>query len=197
MKNTSENRIENGIEIPAEYTSLEFVRPISWEEIFDQWRKGEAGQESWKRHWEERGFDSWDEWRTAYAEPLQPASLHWSLYEIKNPLKEFPLIFGVPTDAWIRKVYNGETTKQLRKITDSPFFQENEKVSSIKKSFPQETMLTGLVHENKIILIEGMHRACALAGWDKNIPLDSEITIALALWDKEISRIGGNYKNKS
>jgi hypothetical protein len=188
--------MENKLEIPAEYSSLKFIRPIAWQEIFEQWRKGEAGQESWKKHWEDRGFSSWNEWRQAYAAPLQPESLQWYLYRINNPLKEFPLIFGVPADAWIRKAYDGETTKKLSEITNAPVFKENNKIIAIKKDFPKETMFTGLICENKIVLVEGMHRACAIASWNQNIPFDSQVSIALALWNKEIPAIGGNYKNK-
>lgn len=187
--------MENNLKIPEQYTSLEFIHPISWSEIFGKWREGEAGQESWQKLWKERGFSSWDEWRAAYAAPLEPENLQWSLYKINNPLKEFPLIFGVPTDAWIRKAYNGETTKRLDEIVDVPVFKENDKVLAIKKDFPKETMFTGLVCDDKIVLVEGMHRACVITSWDQQIPLNSEITIALALWEKEIPRIGGDYKN--
>jgi hypothetical protein len=188
--------IEKNLVIPKDYSSFEFVRPISWEEIFNCWRRGEAGQESWKRHWEERGFDSWDEWRTTYASPLQPASLQWHLYKITDPLKDFPSIFGVPANAWIKKAYNGEATKQLKTILDNPIIKENDKIQAIKKDFPKETMLTGIIYDEKIVLIEGMHRACAMASWDPKIPFNSDVTIALALWEKEIPAIGGNYKNK-
>jgi hypothetical protein len=170
---------------------------MKWVEVFDSWRKGEAWQESWKKHWEERGFDSYDEWRTAYAAPLTPEKLKWSLYEIVDPLANFPFIYGVPSDAWVKKAYGGETTKQLKEILDLPIVKDNPKVLDIKKDFPKVTMMTGLIYADKIILVEGMHRACALAGWEKVKPLKSKITIALAKWnEKEIPIIGGNYKNK-
>lgn len=58
-------------------------------------------------------------------------------------------------------------------------------------------MLTGLVYDEKIILVEGMHRVLALASWDSKTPLDSEVIIALALWDKEtIPTIGSESKEK-
>lgn len=186
--------MENELKIPNQYASLEFVRSISWPEIFDQWKASEAHQESWKKHWEERGFSSWDEWRTAYVAPIEPETLSWSLYKINNPLQELPLIFGVPADTWIKKAYAGETTKKLKDILDTPLVKENDKISAVKNNFPKETMLTGLIFGDKIMLVEGMHRACALASWDTKVPLNSEITIALALWKKEIPRVGGNYK---
>lgn len=58
-------------------------------------------------------------------------------------------------------------------------------------------MFTGIVHDERIVLVEGMHRACALAGWDKPTPPESEIAIALAQWkEKEIPIIGSGWKNK-
>ncbi|MFH0969267.1 MAG: hypothetical protein V1804_02055 [Patescibacteria group bacterium] len=173
------------LKIPKQYASFEFIKPIKWNEVFDVWRKGEAWQESWKKHWREQGFDSWDEWREAYAVPLSPETLEWNLYEIRYPLKDFPLIYGVPSVSWIKKAYSGEKTKQLKEILDLPIIKDNLKILSIKKDFPKETMFTGIIYKDKIILVEGMHRASALAGWDKNNLLNSKIIIALANWDQK------------
>lgn len=182
--------------IPEQYISLIYIKPFAWQEIFDIWRELEAWQESWKRHWTERGFDSWDEWREAYAAPLHPETLTWELYQITDPAKDLPFFYGTPTKSWIEKAYNGETTKQLSSIVHLPIVAENDKILDIKKDFPKETMLTGLVHNGKIILIEGMHRACAIATWDAKTPFIGKITIALAEWNDSIPAIGGNYKTK-
>lgn len=184
------------LSIPQRYT-LEFIKAIEWPEIFNQWREREAEQVSWKKHWEKRGFDSWDEWREAYAAPLEPQNIRWSLYKISNPINDLPLFYGTPTRGWIDKAYGGKKTMLLKDLVQLPIITENEKVLSIKKDFPKVTMLTGLIYENNIILVEGQHRAGALAGWDPQTPLDSEVTIALAEWNKgELPILGGNYKNK-
>lgn len=187
----------NMLDIPKQYSSLKFVKSISWTDIFDTWREGEAQQESWKKHWEERGFASWDEWRKNYAAPLQPEKLQWFLYHIENPIVDLPFFCGVPSRSWIEKAYQGETTKQLNGLINLPIFRDNPKVADIKKNFPEKTMLTGLVCDEKIILVEGMHRASALASWASGKPLNGEVTIALALWDKEdIPVIGSGSKEK-
>jgi hypothetical protein len=173
------------LKIPSQYSSLEFIGPLKWAEIFATWREGEAHQESWKKHWEERGFSSWEEWRQNYAQPLNPEKLDWFLYTIKNPLYEFPLFYGVPSKGWIKKAYGGETTKQLQEIINLPVIKDNLKVLDIQKDFPQKTLFTGIIQDDKIILIEGMHRACALASWDNSLPPKSAIQIALAHWDKK------------
>ncbi len=174
-----------------------FLNPITWSEIFDTWREREARQASWKEHWESRGFESWDEWRRAYIGPYRPETRDWSLYRVPDPTRVFPDIFSVPTDAWIRKAYGGETTKQFRDIVDMPVFKENAKIDAIRKDFPDDTMLIGLWFRGDIVLLEGMHRAAALATRDPNIPFTGEVTIALAKWtEPELLRIGGDYKDK-
>jgi hypothetical protein len=184
------------LKIPKQYKSLEFIRTISWPDIFAIWKQGEVNQESWKKHWEERGFKSWDEWREAYAAPLDPKNLSWSLYKINNPIEDLPNFYGTPTRGWVDKAYSGKTTMLLKNLVTLPIITENDKVADMKKSFPKATMLTGLIHDGNIILIEGQHRACALASWNPNIPLNSEVTLALAEWTKDIPVLGGNYKNK-
>ena len=182
------------LNISKTYTSLELVGPISWPEIFAVWKAGEAHQPSWQKHWQERGFDSWEEWRQAYAAPLHPETLSWFLYKIKDPIKDLPLFYGVPTKAWIEKAYDGKQTKMFSEIINLPILKDNAKVLDIKQSFPQKTMLTGLIYGNDIILVEGMHRAAALADWDPQKSLDSEVTIALAEWNNKLPAIGGDYK---
>lgn len=182
------------LKIPQQYSSLEYIEPIKWENIFAKWREGEAWQECWKKHWKERGFKSWDEWRKAYAAPLKPETLEWFLYRIKDPLKDLPLFYGAPSHSWVEKAYGGKVTKQLKDITDLPIISENSKVLDIKKDFPEKTMLTGIIHEDKIVLVEGMHRASALASWNPKVSLKSDVTLALAKWENEIPKIGGNIK---
>ncbi len=93
------------IPISEQYTSLVYVKPLSWREVFDIWRDLEAWQETWKEHWTERGFNSWDEWREMYATPLHPETLSWELHHISDPLKDFPLFYGTPTKGWIDKAF--------------------------------------------------------------------------------------------
>jgi hypothetical protein len=181
--------------ISGQYDSLELIGTISWPEIFSKWKEMEAWQESWKAHWEERGFSSWDEWRAAYAAPLHPDTLEWFLYLIKEPPKVFPFCCGVPSRSWVDKAYGGETTKELKDILDIPVISGNPKILDIMKNFPDETMLTGIIYQNKIVIIEGMHRACAMASWNSQIRFKSTVHLALAKWEEqEIPVIGGNYK---
>ena len=190
-------KIRSMLKIPKQYEALKLISSIFWSSIFDDWRRMEASQPSWKEHWEKRGFSSWDEWRNDYIGPFRPASLTWFLYKIKDPVNVLPLFYGVPSKTWIRMAYEGETTKQLKEILEAPVVCENPKIFGIGKNFPRKTMLTGVLHEDRIVLVEGMHRACVLAGWGKNKPFEGEVLIALALWnEKDLPVIGGNQKNK-
>lgn len=182
--------------IPKQYLSITFVQDISWQEVFDTWRDLEARQESWQRHWEERGFDSWDEWRKTYLEPYHPELLSWTLYEITSPLQDVPHFYGTPTKGWIEKAYKGETTMQLKDLVTHPIITNNEKIIDIRKDFPAKTMLTGIIFENKIVLLEGMHRANAITTWDPKNTFTGTIMIALAEWNQPLVKIGGNYKSK-
>lgn len=182
------------ITIPEQHTSLVRIKPLSWKEVFDMWRSLESWQESWKQHWTERGFDSWDEWRQAYVAPFHPETLSWELFQISDPIKDLPLFYGTPTKSWIEKAYDGEITKRLQDITHLPIIKDNKKILDIKRDFPKKTMLTGIIHGDDIVLIEGMHRSAALATWNHQIPFSGDVTIALAEWNVPIPAIGGNYK---
>lgn len=185
------------LKTPKQYSSLKLVRPISWDEIFEIWKKGESQQESWKKHWESRGFESWDEWREMYISPLTPKDLKWFLFEIENPTNDVPNFYGVPSRSWIEKAYQGEKTKRLGDILKLPIIADNDKIISIKQNFPQETCITGIISEDNIIIYEGMHRSSAIASWDSSKQFPFKVFIALALWDKEeLPTVGGNYKKK-
>lgn len=56
----------------------------------------EAYQKDWEKHWVERGFNSWDEWRENYIAPIKPEKKKWKIYRIKN-LKEIKDFYGVPS----------------------------------------------------------------------------------------------------
>ncbi|HBI16669.1 MAG TPA: hypothetical protein DDY52_00715 [Candidatus Moranbacteria bacterium] len=176
------------LEIPEQYASLEFEREIEWRDIFAAWRVSEAYQKDWKNHWIERGFESWDDWRENYIAPLEPEKHLWKIYRINNPLQDVNLMYGVPSRGWQEKCYAGETTKTIKEILNHPVVMENEKVKLIMNNFPFQTMLTGVIHENKIVLVEGMHRALALAQIDNKGKGD--VVIALTDYEGELPSIG-------
>lgn len=184
------------LNIPEKYNGLKFISPISWERIFDEWRKSEENQKSWQEHWEERGYASWTEWRKAYAAPLQPETKEWFLYEIENPIEITSEFCGVPSRGWIKKAYSGENTKKLKDIANLPIVSESDKIKEIMNNFPKSTLLTAILHKGEIILVEGMHRANALANWNLSERPQSKVLLALAEWNREDVPIFGKGENK-
>jgi len=153
-------------------------------------REGESHQDTWRKHWEERGFSSWGEWRSDYIQPIQPEDRQWYLYKIQKPYACVREFYGVPSRGWIQKCYNGQITKKIGDILPHPTIRDNNKIQSIIKNYPKKVMFVGIVHEGKIVLVEGMHRGCALTRMDEKSLDNHMVTIALAEFEGEIPRLG-------
>lgn len=175
------------LKIPQQYKSFEYEGDVEWRDIFSIWKSYEAYQKDWQKHWLERGFESWDDWRNNYIAPLEPEKHHWKIYRIKNANQDVPLIYAVPSRGWQEKCYAGQKTKMIKDILTHPTVAENEKVKSMIENFPYQTMLTGIINKERVVLIEGMHRALALAQM-KNIKGD--VLIALTQFEGELPSIG-------
>lgn len=175
------------MKIPEQYKSFKYEGDIEWKDIFSVWRAYEAYQEDWQRHWLDRGFESWDDWRKNYIAPLEPEKNLWKIYRITEPIRDINLIYGVPSRGWQEKCYEGEETKMIGDILMHPVVLGNEKVKSIIGNFPFQTMLTGIIYKDKIILIEGMHRALALAQLREH---EGDVVMALAEFEGGLPSIG-------
>lgn len=176
------------MDIPAQYTSLQYVHDICWRDVFAVWRSYEAYQKDWEEHWSERGFDSWDAWRTNYIAPLELAMRQWSIYRIENHVHDISLMYGVPSHGWQKMCYGRERTKKIADILFHKAVVKNVKIQYVFHQLPYQTMFVGIVHEDRIVLVDGMHRACALAQSTKKFTGD--IVIALTKYDGELSLIG-------
>ena len=63
--------------------------------------------------------------------------------------------------------------------------QDHKGINSIANNFPKETIIIGLEVKGEIVIIEGMHRCCAIAMMSKNQKeIESNIFIALAEYPK-------------
>jgi hypothetical protein len=180
------------LEIPKQYESLEYVHNIDWQDVFAVWRAYEAYQKNWRKHWEERGFESWDEWRQNYIAPIKPEEKKWSVWRVNRPIEDFPKIYGVPSKGWQQDVYpEGVQTMPLREIVEllKTDFGKNEKVEAIKNNFPYQTMLTGIVNKGRIVLVEGMHRSLALVTMSEN-KIKGDVVLALAEHNEILPTVG-------
>lgn len=157
------------------------IKPLSWEEVFSAWRDGEATLPHWIEHYKKRGFNSWEEWRRNAIMDLRPETLAWKLYTIDTPQETIPQLHGGPFRTWIKNYYNGNLAPTFAEIVSNPAFDKNKVIDEIIQNFPVTSTLIGLQTDVGIVIIEGMHRCCAVAEAQKQeIVLNTSITIALA-----------------
>jgi len=167
--------------LELEQQQFELVRSIPWQEVFSSWRDDEAQQQRWIDHYQNRGFDSWDEWRGRHIALLKLAEREWFLYRIMNPLKSVPQFFGGPFKAWKKEHYGEKDTLAFAELARLPKIESNDVINEMVTNFPSPTMLIGLYKEDRIVIGEGMHRCCALAlAARRGQLLEADITIALS-----------------
>jgi len=171
---------------------LTFIQPLVWNDVLALWRTGEEELEHWITLWKEKGFSSWEEWRQQYIGQLALNEIeNWHLYTINDPLQSIPSFRGGPYSSWRERHYQDGKFATFREIVQHPFIKEHEKINAISKDFPEETRFIGLLTEQGILIIEGMHRCCALTlALERGEKIKTNATIALAeasakeLWDK-------------
>lgn len=171
--------------------SLIFVKSITWEETFSTWAKDEASLPHWVEHYKERGFNSWEEWRKSSVKNLNPEQLNWNLYEIKNPLETISDFYGGPFRAWKKKYYGNNEMLQFKELAQNSELQNDMHINEIIQNFPKESTLIGLKKGEEVIVIEGMHRCCALAvAQEKGLNMDIKLFIILAEFSEDIPILG-------
>ena len=179
-------------------TELKVLFPLTWPQVFNFWRLAEAGQEKWEKHWTERGFKSWDDWRMSYAEPFKCQELEWYLYQVNKPLEFFPKIFGGPFRSWVENHYNGQQKRSFEWLSKKPEFKEHQGLQDLTKNFPDGTVITGIIVKGEIFIVEGMHRCLAISLMNRQTGLEfsSEVQICLAEYTGEgdLPLVGKNQK---
>lgn len=167
------------------------VKPLSWADVFSLWRDGESHLPRWIEHYRESGFGSWDDWRSNTLKDLHQQGLDWRLCELMDPVLHVPDFIGGPFRPWIARYYEGAESRTFREIVTSPALRANPIVHEMMANFPRETYLVGLLTRAGIVVIEGMHRCCALAlAAETNTTIDSKVSIALAPYSSEIPEMG-------
>lgn len=164
---------------------LEYIKPLSWEESFGFWRENEAKRPNWIKSYKNRGFSSWDDWRKTYTKQLGCEKLQWHLYKLIDPVGHIPFFYGGPYRTWVERFYGGKKICKFSEIIKFSEIQKHEGVNSIANNFPKETVIISLVVKREIVIIEGMHRCCAIALMNKNKKeIKSNIFVALAEYSK-------------
>jgi hypothetical protein len=174
-----------------------------WDTLFAEWEQLEKESGEYTALWQERGFASWREWREAYIKPLGVGGEIWNIGVLPNPTKAILDFYGAPTYTWQQKVYGGAQILPFSDIIQTSFVQSREKIKQIQENFPAETLLIAIEYEDKKILIEGMHRACALASWPDNVPFTGTVRLAIAnlsgrnRYPDGLPNIGNNYADRN
>ncbi len=168
---------------------MEYLRDITWEEVFEGWQECEGNNPGWiKCATEIKGWPDWESWRKFTAEYFGAQNRKWKLYKITDPMKEIPVMLLGPYSGWQSRFdeKNVHTFDELVEIPkEFEHFSNHDGVKSIMNGLPFTTQYIGLQREDsgKIVCIEGHHRATALAilkKMGKQIDFSGvEITIAL------------------
>ncbi|MEK9152159.1 MAG: hypothetical protein AAB692_02235 [Patescibacteria group bacterium] len=141
---------------------LNLIRKLDWSEVFDIWRANEAHRDGWKAHYKERGFASWEEWRMSAATAFGLPELSWSLYEISSPSKIIPAFHGGPFRSWSERFYGGSVMPSFAELISNPELRKHGGVLAMIENFPENTVITGVLTDDGVVIAEGMHRCCAV-----------------------------------
>ena len=148
---------------------LKHIRPTTWEEVFQDWKQREGNDPGWIHCATKlKGWDSWESWRRFTAEQIGAPTREWNLFEFTNPMNEIPNMLVGPFTGWQSKLPmpNRHTFTDLVRMPEQAVpFHAHEKVAGIMRNFPCPTTFVGLQFDetNRIVCIEGHHRATAVA----------------------------------
>ena len=192
---------------------MDFIRDTNWQKVFDGWRDREANNPGWVNCAVNiKGWSDWESWRAFTAEQFDAANREWKIFQFLDPIHEVPEMLIGPFSGWQARVENKNKTTFSQLLNIPSQFEEFSKHSGVLKilaGLPFSTELIGILRKdiNKIVCLEGHHRATAIALAEKQgQQIDfskSQITIALTeleindcqLLDKMLLR--GTSKNPS
>lgn len=189
---------------------LRFIRKIKWQEVFEGWKKREAQNFLWIRcATEVKGWPDWESWRKYSANQIKAAEREWRLCEFIDPANEIPKMLIGPFSGWQSRLAEKNIAsfddllnipKQIKE------FSGHEGVLNIMRSLPFSTEFIGIIRDDKIVCLEGHHRATAItlakkqgrifdfSGVKITIALTSFLTDENYLFDEMLSQGSSNPK---
>jgi len=171
------------------------IKKLSWSDVFDIWRQNEENSEHWQKYWKAKGFESWEAWRNHTHANLHGETLSWTLYKVEDPAKTVLQFLGGPFRSWTKWFYLNNTHPSFTDIVQHPGIQNHRAILELIDSFPSPTTITGVKTSDGIVVIEGMHRTCALAlSIVQNRPITPKLYIALADFPGELPLLGAEHK---
>lgn len=170
--------------------NLQNKRKANWPDIFLNWQKREGSRPEWQAVAKQKGWDTWTEWRSNWVKLFGAEDREWNQFTISNPLKSVPEFRVGPSGSWQKHFPESERNKHtFADLVNKESFAQNEKVYAILNNFPKTTEFIGLLlPDNSIVIIDGHHRAAALAlaaKEKKNIVFDQSPVIFLAKLGRE------------
>ena len=173
------------------------VGPVSWDELWHQWGERESQWPHWKELWTERGFKSWQEWRTVYVKRFGLDEKDWILYKIDDPKETVPGFYGGPFSGWIRRWYGDQSTMLFSEIAMKRDEDAKHVKEGLDKDVPSESTILGVVTpDGHVTIVEGMSR-CLYAAWAAkyDLPFEHKLNIAIAYSDTPLpERVGGQMR---
>jgi hypothetical protein len=144
---------------------IKLIRECEWEEVFLEWYKNEGNDPKWAALAKERGHDTWADWRiNGYAKRFECNKAEWGFYEVTDPATVIGSWYGGPFRSWTERHYDGAKTRSFSELVDRADIAKNVGIRSRMEKYPASTIMTALeLPDGRIFVIEGMHRACALA----------------------------------
>ncbi len=159
------------------------IREVSWEDVFSDWKEREKG--IWDEHFRERGYVSWDAWRSKLVAPIHPERRVWKLYRIEEPEEIIPEMWIGGFKGWRKYLSTGQRCIQFKDLVRSSGIKENKKVLDLLKNFPKETTIIAVRLGEEMVLLEGMHRGTALAlAASEGRRIETKLTVALTDFDE-------------
>lgn len=145
------------------HNKMEYVKDLTWEDVFEIWRQNEEGRQNWIEHFQSRGFKSWEEWRKTYVKPLGLPNRQYKLYSVINPEQTVLTFHGGPFRSWTERFYGDTHVPTFAEFASLSQIQEHPGIQEIMNNFPTDTVVTGVTTDDGVVIVEGMHRCCAVA----------------------------------
>lgn len=94
--------------------------------------------------------------------------MKWELYEVADPVNTILNWKGGPTTTWLKYFYaplgkDKDNLPTFAELTTSPAVANHYYIRDLIKTFPKEIVLSAVKTSQGIVIVQGMHRACAMA----------------------------------